>query len=414
MKSNAFVWLALNLLSILILAFYSMMEMACVSFNQVRLQYYVTKGQKRAIWLNELLHNPSKLFGTTLIGVNVAMFFGSEFSREFHAAIGLSPDLAPLSQVFLVVIIGELAPMFAARSYPEHVTMLGIPLIYASSKIMTPFLWVLDFVTRMCNWFFKGKESKANIYITQEELQKILEAQQEDQPYASDMEQFNAITTNIFNLRHKEVRQIMTPLKIVSMIPSSATVEDARKIFAEAQVDNLPIYHNEINHIVGILSPRDLIRLPDSKKARDGARVPWFITQTTKLTSLLNQFRQKTQDAAIIVDYQGYAVGIIDLDDAMEEILGKISYIPAPKKISKKLFILERTFPGELKVGDFNSQFDVTLDTDKDMTLGELIEKHLGHHPEKGETVYIDPFTLTVKETSLRGVKSVEITTKIK
>jgi len=104
-----------------------MVEMACVSFNKVRLHYYVNQGNRRAIWLNYLLQHPFRLFGTTLIGVNVAMVVGSECSREFHSALGLSPDLAPLSQVIIVVIFAELAPMFAARHYAEHVAMLGAP-----------------------------------------------------------------------------------------------------------------------------------------------------------------------------------------------------------------------------------------------------------------------------------------------
>ncbi len=124
----------LNFLSIIMLAFYSMTEMACVSFNKVRLQYYVSKGMKRAIWLNALLQHPSRLFGTTLIGVNIAMFFGSEFSRQFYSSIGLNPDWSPLTQVILVVIFGELAPMFAARRYPEHVSILGIPPFTSQQK----------------------------------------------------------------------------------------------------------------------------------------------------------------------------------------------------------------------------------------------------------------------------------------
>src|SRR5262245_63138653 len=113
-----------------------MIEMASVLLNLVRLHYYVSKGEKRAVLFNELLNYPSRLFGTTLIMVNSATVFGSEFSREFHEAIGLSPDLAPLTQVLLVLIFGELSPMFAARTHSEHMALLGIPLLYASAKIL--------------------------------------------------------------------------------------------------------------------------------------------------------------------------------------------------------------------------------------------------------------------------------------
>ncbi|MBA3815689.1 MAG: DUF21 domain-containing protein, partial [Parachlamydiaceae bacterium] len=162
MHINATVWLLCNLLSIMVLAFYSMQEMACVSFNKVRLQYYVSKGLKRAVWLNYLLQNPSRLFGTTLIGVNIALVIGSECSREFHSALGINPDLAPLSQVILVVIFGELAPMFAARHYAENVAMLGVPIVYASARLMSPFLWCLGGISKLCNLIVGGKEIEAN------------------------------------------------------------------------------------------------------------------------------------------------------------------------------------------------------------------------------------------------------------
>lgn len=415
MALDALWWLFLNFLSLIVLAFYSMMEMACVSFNRVRLNYYVSKGKHKAILLNELLHNPAKLFGTTLIGVNIALVYGSEFSREFHIAIGVSPDLAPLSQVFIVVIFGELAPMFAARSYPEHMVMLGIPLIYASAKLMKPILWVIDLITKLCNWMIGEQKNRTNIYITQEELQKILEEQEEEMPYASDKEQFNKITSNIFSLRKKDAKHIMTPILNIPLIPSNATVEEARRVFLEKQADYLPIYHNEIGNIIAIAFPRDLIRTQDTRKAREGARVPWFVAQTTKLTHILKQFRHNTQQVAIILDERGSAVGVINFDDVIEEIFGKMAITKDKKKVAaaKKQVMINRTFPANLKVKEFNAQFDITLNAEKEFTLAQLIEKELGHHPEIGESIYIDPFELSVKEASLLGVKSVLIKTKI-
>jgi CBS domain containing-hemolysin-like protein len=257
MNSSALLWLALNFATIVILGFYSMMEMACVSFNRVRLHYYVSKGEKRALLLNELLHHPSRLFGTTLIMVNVAMFAGSEFAREFHEAIGISPDLAPLSQVLIVLIFGELAPMFAARCHSEHMALLGIPILYTSAKVLTPILWFLDHLTSFLNALISRNKVKTAIYLTQEELQKILEEQEEDQIYASDREQFNAITSNIFSLRHKEASQIMTPIARIPIVASTATIEQTRKLFNDRKVEYLPIYPNERTTHVGIGLPRD-------------------------------------------------------------------------------------------------------------------------------------------------------------
>lgn len=414
--SLALWWLSFNLLSIVVLAFYSMLEMACVSFNKVRLQYYVSKGIKQAIWLNYLLQNPSRLFGTTLIGVNVAMFAGSECSREFHIALGINPDFAPLSQVFIVIVFGELAPMFAARRFAEHVAMLGVPLIYLSAKLMTPLLWCLGIISKACNMIIGGRESQANIFLTQEELQKILEEQDEQKVFANKNEELNAVSTNIFNLSTKDASQVMESLQNIPLLPSNATVKDMRELLAKTPLDFLPIYHQEITNIVGIIFPRDVIRIPEKRKVRDYARPPWFITQATKVTQLLQQFRSNNERVAVILDSNGHAVGLVNLDDIMEEIFGT-SVRPttrAPMKRGQKQLFIERTFPGDMLVGDFNTLFGVSLNPQEHLTFAELLTLELGHPPELGESIFIPPFEIKVEEMRLLEVKTVSIHTKLK
>ncbi|NGX43310.1 MAG: hypothetical protein K940chlam7_01605, partial [Chlamydiae bacterium] len=291
MAYSAFWWLFFNVLSIIFLAFYSMMEMACVSFNKVRLHYYVNKGNRRAKWLNYLLHHPFRLFGTTLIGVNVAMVAGSECSREFHSAIGLNPGLAPLSQVIIVVIFGELAPMFAARHYAEHVAMLGVPLVYASARILTPALWIIGWITKFANLLVKSKKSRAEMLLSQEELQKILE-EHADEPPPTDTQDFNIITENIFRLRHKNAQQVMTPLYQYPRLPSNATIAQMKNIVKRTDADFIMIYYQEYTNIVGIAFPRDLLRIPESHRVRDHSRPPWFVTEQTRLTQILQQFQR--------------------------------------------------------------------------------------------------------------------------
>lgn len=411
MNSSALWWLFLNLASIAVLSFYSMMEMACVSFNKVRLQYYVSKENRRAIWLNFLLHHPTRLFGTTLIGVNIALFSGSEFSREFYSSMGLNPDLSPLTQIIIVVIFGELAPMFAARRYAEHVALLGVPIVYLSAKLMAPLLWILGGVSKIFNFLVGGRETDTNIFLSQDELQKILEEHDEEKPYASDTEEFNTISSNIFNLGTKDASQVMEPLDSAPKIPSHATVREMRSAIAKTDSEYLLVYHRDLKNIVGIAFPREFIRIADSKKVRDHARAPWFITQNTKVMQILKQFRNNNQSVAIILDNQGHGVGIIHLYDIMEEIFGTVTTL---SRRPKTQLLIERTFPGSMKVGDFNAQFGVTLSEKTDLTLSDLLTLELERHPEVGDSIFLDPFEITVKEVTILGVKTVSINTLLK
>ena len=322
MTYTAWWWLFFNLFSVIVLAFYSMMEMACVSFNKVRLHYYVSNGNKRAIWLNYLLHHPFRLFGTTLIGVNVAMFVGSECSREFHTAIGISPDWAPLSQVILVVIFGELAPMFAARHYAEHVAMLGIPLVYASARVMAPLLLIVGIITKGCNLILGSKKQSGTLFISQEELQTVLEEHGEEGT-RGDKVDFNLVTTHIFQLEQKEASQVLRPIQEIPRLPSNATVLEIRELLKKVNHNYVSIYYRDIRNIVGIVLPRDLIRAAEGRRVRDFARPPWFVTQQTKVSQILQQFKKNNQSVAVVLDKHGKALGVITLEDVLEEIFGE-------------------------------------------------------------------------------------------
>jgi CBS domain containing-hemolysin-like protein len=412
MTSTAFWWLALNVFSIVVLSFFSMMEMACVSFNRVRLQYYVSKGERRAIWLNALMQQPSKLFGTTLIGVNAAMMFGSEFSREFYSAIGLSPDLAPLTQVVIIVIFGELAPMFAARRYAEDVALSGIPLVYTAAKLMAPILWVIDLVATFANFIMGGKKINAEAFLSQDELQKILEEREEDFSSTATTEkgleskELNLMVSNIFNLRNKDAAHIMDPLDSVKSISAETTVGEMRHLLKKVDQSFFPIRTS--SGVVGIAFPRDFIRAQDGKKIRELARTPWFITKQTKALQILQQFRKNNQTVAIVLNDKGFAVGIITLDALTEEIFGKYEYRLKSSQ-RKKAFVVEQTFPGNMKISDFNARFGVTLDGQEGETLSQLMIQLLGHMPAKGDSINIASFEFTVKEVSLLEVKTIVV-----
>lgn len=410
MMNSALFWLLLNILSILVLAFYSMSEMACVSFNKIRLQYYVFQKNKRALWLSWLVQKPSRLFCTTLIGVNVATILGSELAREFYSHLGIDPALSSITQILVVVIFGELAPMFAARRYAEHVALLCVPIVYASAKLMTPLIALISTLSQVFSKLIGGKETHGNIFITQEELLKILEEQEEERP-TGEGEEFNAVTTNILDLRNYDVIQVMENLSSLLKVSSNATIADAsRLIYHNHQdTDYILIYHREHSNIVAIAQIKDLIKVPEKRRVRDYAKPPWFVTENTSLMKILKQMRHHREELAIIIDSQGKAIGAVHLDDIIDEIFGKSSEAKTDQQ-NAQLF-LKRKFPGSMTVREFAEQFDIILDPRQDLNLSELITEKLGHHPEPGESIYIDPFELRVEDVSLLDVKEVFIRT---
>lgn len=404
-------YLILMAICLVVQGFYSMLEMACVSFNKVRLQYYVSQGNTRAKWLTFLLKRPALLFGTTLIGVNLTLQLGSESARRFYEAIGVSPDIAPFSQWVLVLIFAEIAPLFAGRRYSEHVVMLGIPFIYVSSIVLRPVIWGLDLLCSLINRLVKSPKS-GGLYLTREELQKMLE-EQEVRPYKAEQTELSSVAGRIFSLKTKTAKEMMKPLSAVNMIPSMCTISEMRTLLTAHYSPYLPIFHKTPENIVAIAYPRDLLRFPESARVREHGRPPWFITESTSVLQILKQFRRNNKSIAVVLSQAGLAMGILTLDEILDEIFGQSDNWPSINEIAPRAHqvVVDRTFPGDMLIREFNSQFHVHLPENGVETLEELVTKQLGHPPTKGESVRIDQFELTVEEASLLGAKMISIQT---
>jgi CBS domain containing-hemolysin-like protein len=392
--------------------FFAMMEMACVSFNKVRLQYFASKQNKRALWLSYLLHHPALLFGTTLIGVNTALVVGSECARRFYDALGLSPDWAPLSQIIIVLIFAEIAPMFAGRRYAEHVAMLGIPILFFFSVLLRPVIWLLDLLCRWINRLI-GKSVPAGIYFSREELQNMIEEREETISTEPAKREFNTAAANIFSLKNKTAKDLMKPITLVPLVPSFCTVGEMREIVKDQLVFFLPIYHRTPQNIVAIAYPRDLLRLSANKRIKDNSRPPWFITENNSILHILKQFRRNNQSLAIVLNEKGLATGVLTLDEIVDEIFGLSDQWMSFEEILPRVYhvIVDRTFQSDMRLDEFNKQFNVNLAYQDAETLEELMKLALGHPPSKGESVRIDQFELSVEEATLLGPTTILVRT---
>ncbi|MEM8727530.1 MAG: CNNM domain-containing protein [Chlamydiota bacterium] len=394
---NRIFFLLLIFISLIIQGFYSMLEMACVSFNRVRLQFYVSQGYRRAKWLSLLLSNPAHLFGTTLIGVNGAMQFGSECARRFYSTLELSPDWAPITQVLIVLIFAELAPMFAARRYAENVVMLGIPIIYLTSFILRPVIIILDRLCCFINFLF-GVKNRSGLYLTREELQKAIE-ERDDFP----KERLDPILVNIFALKNKTAKDLMDSIGEMKSIASENTVGDLKALLALQALPFIPVYHKRLQNVVAVAFPRDLLRLPDDTRLRDYCRPPWFITEKNSVLEIIKEFRRNNQSLAIVLNHQGQAIGTLTLDAVVDEIFGQRDDWMSSEgsALEKRKVFVDRSLPGNTLVSEVNRWFSIEIPCQRQMTLEDLMERHLGHRPDRGDVVRIDHYELSVENISL-------------
>ncbi len=393
-------FLFLTLFAVFVQGLFALFEMACVSFNKVRLQYYVSIGLKRAIWLTFLLKKPSRLFGTTMIGINLALQVGSESSRRFYEAIHLPPDWAPITQVLIVVMLGELVPMFAARRHPEQLAMALAPLMVLITHLLTPLIWAFDKFSHFLHRLL-GKSPETSLYLSREEIKVAFEDREEGE------NELNAMVSRVFRLKNLTASQVLKPLSDVLMASSQSSIAEVKTQLAERYVPLLPIYHRTRNNIVAIVHLRHLLSKPDATRVLDCSRPPWFITKDSSVLQILDQFRRNNQVMAIVLDPSGQAIGILTLDQILEQILGEEKI--APPEIPQ--LYIERTLPASMSVADFNKQFQASLEHNPFDTLNDLLLRQLEHSPAKGEIIRIDEFSFTVVEITLRGIKTVSVHT---
>jgi len=401
----------LTALCIMTQSFFSMMEMACVSFNKVRLQYYLSKGNSSAHCLSYLLNRPALFFGTTLISGNAALLIGSECSRRFYEAVGFHAGLAPFTQAFLVLILSEISPMFAGRRYAEHAVMLGIRFIYGMTFILRPFIWMIDC---LCRWVDKlfGSSLTSDLYLTREELQNIIE-DREEKVVSKEKEDLNTAVSRIFSLKTKTAKELMVPLEQVPMLPVGATLLDMKHLLSSSYVPYVPLFHKNKNHIVAMAYPRDLLRLAETKKIREQSRSPWFITETVSILQVIKQFRKNNQSVAVVLGASGTAVGVLTLDEVIDEIFGQEDHWMSLGDVIPGLcpVALDRVLPGDLSLEEFYQQYQLHLHFQQAKTLSQVMELALGHMPREGERVRVDQFELVVEESSLLGPKLIQVRT---
>ncbi len=390
-------FLLFTLLSIAVQGLFALFEMAALSVSRIRLQYYASIGDKRAEWLNALLAKPSRFFGTTLIGINAALQIGSECSRRFYESIHLDPDLAPITQVFLVVIFGELSPMFAARRHPSQIALALVPVMALISRLFLPVIWIFDLLSR---WVGKSKESSS--FFSREEVALAFRERDEGE------DELNALTEQIFQFKHRVAGQMMTPLEKVLAVPTSATMSEVSHLLSLQYEPIIPVYRHQKQQIVAVAYVRDLLRLDEQQPIFEKSRSPWFVTKETSILQVLHQFRKNKQSIAIILDQSGLSCGILTLDQIVSQIFGNEPASQVELDEEPSLYI-ERTLPGEMTVADFNCEFQAEIKHESGDTLSDMIIAELDHPPVSGETVRIESFVFTVIEPTIRGVGTVSV-----
>lgn len=383
-------------------AFFSGSEMALISLNDNRIKKMAEDGNKKAIMLKKLLGHPSKFLSTIQIGITLAGFLASAFaanSFSIHLVNFIRTTNIPVSEdilnaaalIFITIILsyftlvlGELVPKRIAMKKAEKISMIVVRPLTIISIIAAPFVKILtlstNFFVRLIGIDPKKEEEK----VTEEEIRFLVDIGGEKGTIQkSEKEMIN----NVFEFDNINVSDIMTPRVNISALPISATIEEIISFFNTKMFSRIPIYKNAIDHIVGIIHSKDIIRHIANKQRdfilSEVMREPLYVLATKKASNVFNEMQKSNNHIVVVIDEYGGTAGIVTLEDLLEEIVGNIydEYDEVEKEleiIDDKIMIID----GKMSLDKVSNYLNISLPIDEYETLSGFIIGHIGMIPE--------------------------------
>lgn len=425
------VWL--SILTTLILTIFngifSMSEMAVVNANKMRLEHDASDGDKRAKRALALSSDSGSFLATIQVAITLVGFASSAFASTnlsdplsgwlsgfgFAPLTAIAPTLSPvlitLIVSYLSIVIGELVPKRIALSNAEGVSKSVAGFLTVFKKITKPLVWLTSASANAISTVFHIKSADERQTVTTDEI-KYMVSEQDD--IGDDEKQ---MISDVFDLSDSKAREVMIPRVDVTMIGDDSTVRQTLDVMMETGYSRLPVYHGDQDCIVGVAHVKDLVndmlngKLKESDTISGYLREADFVPDTKDVLPLLTEMRSKHNHMVIVVDEYGGTVGIITIEDIVEEITGEIAdeFDPDNKYITQtgeREWVIDGRFPCDdaAVLG-----WPITEDGSYETVAGWLLELADGV-PESGSVFEQDGYTFTVKSIHGQRISFVKVT----
>ncbi len=377
--------------------------------NKVKMKALADEGNRRATRVLRICEDTQKMLSAILIGNNIVNLSASALMTVLVTdmfgsfAIGIGTGVLTL----VVLIFGEIIPKTIATAYAENISLWYSGIIVALMAIMVPFSFIINGIATIILKILHVDTDNRQA-MTENELKTYVDVSHEDGVIESGEKE---IIYNVFDFSDAVAKDIMIPRIDMSCVSTQATYDEVMKVFKENMYTRIPVYEgNEQDNIIGLINVKDLILLQDKEnfKISDHLRKAYYTYEFKKTADLLVEMREKSQNVAFVLSEYGATVGMITLEDLLEEIVGEIrdeydsDEINLIKNMGGRRYLVE----GNMKLDDINDELGTDLDSEDYDSIGGLMIEALDRLPGYGETVTLDNgITLTA-----RGIKGNRIT----
>ena len=389
---------------LLLQAFFVGSEIALVSCDKVKMKSLAEAGSKSAKLVLDAFLKIDRYIGTTLVGINLSLIINTIIltfyiqdtygkGGEFYTVLILSP---------LIIIFARVVPKSVFQKRKDAAVLWTIYPLWVASKVFSPILFIVNLFTK---GLFKLTGGTENPFITREELLHAIEGDKTVRTVG-----YREKIIRIFRFSETTVYEIMIPLIQVNVIGENTPVREAVRLIKETGHSRIPIYHEGVDNITGMLHAFDLLGVRPDEPIRNYSYKPFYVPETKPVDELLDEFKEGGAGMAVVVDEYGGAVGIITLEDILEEVVGEIEdEYDKGIKLWRKVAECEYLINPKIEIENINEDLGLSIPEGDYDTLSGFLLSEVGSIPNVGDKIQYKNYTFFVTKALPRSIEEVRL-----
>ncbi len=391
MDVPALIQLITVILLVFLSCFFSSAETAYSTVNRVRLRTLEEEGNKRAARVNKILDNYSKMLSAILIGNNIVNLSASSLATTLAMRISLPVGIATGLLTIIILLYGEIVPKTWAMLSSEKLALGYSGVIYGLMQLLTPVIFIVDKLANGTLRMLRIDPSKKITTMTEAELRTYVDVSHEDGVIETEEKE---MIYNVFDFSDALAKDIMVPRINMVTVDVNDSYAEVLGVFRESMYTRLPVYENDQDNIIGLINIKDFILTEDESafRVKNILRDAHYTYEFKKVADLLYELREKTTSMTFVLNEYGATVGMITVEDLLEEIVGEIrdeydgDEEELIKKVDDRIYLVE----GSMKLDDVNDALETDLDSEDYDSIGGIIIESLNRLPEDGDEVTLE------------------------
>lgn len=397
--------------AMLVTALLSASEMAFIAANRVRIRHLAENGNQTAARYLEAFRRPERMLSAAMMGVTVAHITASSLATWalLPVARGWAAALATIILVPLMLVFGEVIPKAVASEWATALLLRLYRVLEITAIILSPVTWGARVLVTGVLVAVGLRTSGARQFVSREELKLLLQLEPEEADVTSSEAE---MIDKIFDLGDTAVREVMVPLVDVAALPETAAPDEAVRLMQESGFSRIPVFTDRVINVVGVVTAMDLLRRgADAPDLKSLMRPATYVPETKRIDDLLREMQKARLQMAVVIDEYGGAVGIVTVEDIVEQVVGEIQ-----DEHDRTGATVERLPDGSYRVAgregvqDLNDALDWDLPTGDFETVAGLVLATVHRIPLVGEEFQVGRYTFTVLEADQRRILTVRIT----